>query len=163
MGNCEKCGKKIGFLEVECNDCFRIRRLQQGRPKEQLEREQAEYNQRVKSVILTTAPTLATYRILKTLDIVTSECVYGIGAFQDFFTNLSDIFGSRSKASQKYLREARITCLNELKMEAATLGANAVIAVDLDYSEFSGGGKSMLFLVASGTAVVVEKIDDEVP
>jgi uncharacterized protein YbjQ (UPF0145 family) len=25
--------------------------------------------------------------------------------------------------------------------------------VDLDYSEFSGGGKSMLFLVANGTAV----------
>jgi len=28
-----------------------------------------------------------------------------------------------------------------------------VIGVKLDYSEFSGGGKSMLFLVASGTAV----------
>ena len=35
----------------------------------------------------------------------------------------------------------------------------AVIAVDLDYSEFSGGGKSMLFLVASGTAVVAESLE----
>jgi len=27
------------------------------------------------------------------------------------------------------------------------------VGIDLDYSEISGGGKSMLFLVASGTAV----------
>ena len=36
-------------------------------------------------------------------------------------------------------------------------GANAVIGVDLDYSEISAQGKSMLFLVASGTAVKVVK------
>ena len=52
----------------------------------------------------------------------------------------------------------RETCLSELKVEADQLGANAVIGVDLDYSEISGGGKSMLFLVASGTAVVVEAV-----
>ena len=38
-----------------------------------------------------------------------------------------------------------------------TIGADAVIGVDLDYSEFSGGGKSMLFIVASGTAVKLKK------
>ena len=48
--------------------------------------------------------------------------------------------------------------MSELKKEADNIGANAVIAVDLDYSEISGGGKSMLFLVASGTAVKVEPI-----
>jgi hypothetical protein len=36
------------------------------------------------------------------------------------------------------------------------LGANAVVGVALDYSEFSGQGKSMLFLVASGTAVIIK-------
>jgi len=45
-----------------------------------------------------------------------------------------------------------------LKKEALLTGANAVIGVDLDYSEISGGGKSMLFLVASGTAVIIEPI-----
>ena len=43
--------------------------------------------------------------------------------------------------------------LNELKKEAYELGADGVIGVDLDYSEISGKGKGMLFLVASGTAV----------
>ena len=31
-----------------------------------------------------------------------------------------------------------------------------VVGVDLDYSEISGGGKSMLLVAASGTAVVAE-------
>ena len=66
---------------------------------------------------------------------------------------IRDIFGGRSAASQKILRDSRQTCLRELKIEAYELGADAVIGVDLDYQEFSGKGKGMLFLVASGTAV----------
>jgi uncharacterized protein YbjQ (UPF0145 family) len=78
--------------------------------------------------------------------------------FRDLFAGLTDIFGGRSASSQKILRDARKLCIRELKKEAAELGADAVIAVDLDYSEFSGGGKSMLFLVASGTAVKIEPL-----
>jgi len=37
--------------------------------------------------------------------------------------------------------------------EAYELGADGVIGIDLDYSEISGKGKGMLFLVASGIAV----------
>ena len=55
------------------------------------------------------------------------------------------------------LRDARKTCLTELRREALMIKANAVIGVDLDYSEISGKGKSMLFLVATGTAVRIEK------
>lgn len=58
---------------------------------------------------------------------------------------------------QTKLREARNTVLAELKREAHRIGADAVVAVDLDYGEISGGGKSMLFLVASGTAVRLSK------
>ena len=39
------------------------------------------------------------------------------------------------------------------KNVAAGLSADAVVGVDLDYNEISGGGKGMVFLVASGTAV----------
>ena len=87
---------------------------------------------------------------------MTAECVYGMNLFRDFFAGMSDTFDGRSETTQRALREARETCLRELRREAVRVGANAVIAVDLDYSEFSGQGKSMLFLVASGTAVEVE-------
>lgn len=115
-------------------------------------------------IILTTAPYIDGFRVIETLDIITSECVFGMNIIRDMFAAISDIFGGRSQASQKVLRDARVTCLRELRREATEMGANAVIAVDLDYSEFSGGGKSMLFLVASGTAVKIEEIttDDNI-
>lgn len=66
-----------------------------------------------------------------------------------------DIVGGRSEAVQKTMRDSRKTALYELKAEAHAVGANAVVAVDLDYVELSGAG-SMVMLVASGTAVVIE-------
>ncbi|WP_224962700.1 heavy metal-binding domain-containing protein [Geomonas subterranea] len=109
-------------------------------------------------VTLTTAPTLEGYRVIETVEIVTAECALGLGLISDLFTAVTDIVGGNSGSLQKALRHARQTCLEELKREAYEVGANAVIAVDLDYSEFSGQGKSMVFLVASGTAVKVEKM-----
>jgi|TARA_B110000438_G_scaffold60265_1_gene60479 uncharacterized protein YbjQ (UPF0145 family) len=104
-------------------------------------------------LILTTAPTVANQEIESELEIITAECVFGMNIFRDLFAGIRDIFGGRSTASQRVLKDARKTCLRELKIAAMELDADAVIAVDLDYQEFSGKGKGMLFLVASGTAV----------
>jgi len=110
-----------------------------------------------KDIILTTESILDGYRVIERKEIITAECVFGMNMFRDFFAGIRDIFGGRSSASQKVLRDSRRVCLTELRREALMSEANAVIAVDLDYSEISGDDKSMLFLVASGTAVVVEK------
>ena len=109
------------------------------------------------NVILTTESTPLDWRIAKRLDVITAECAFGMNLFRDLFADLRDIFGGRSASTQKVLRNARKTCLNELRREALMLGADAVIGIHLNYSEFSGGDKSMLFLVASGTAVKLEK------
>ena len=45
--------------------------------------------------------------------------------------------------------------MHELKSEAHEVAANAVVGDDLDYVELSAAG-SMVMLVASGTAVVIE-------
>jgi uncharacterized protein YbjQ (UPF0145 family) len=114
-----------------------------------------------KPIMITTETHLPDLKIKERLGIVTSECVFGMNIIKDAFAAISDMTGGRSKTTQKGLRDAKNTCLRELANEAKSLGADAVIAVDLDYSEFSGGGvfgeKSMLFLVASGTAVKLEK------
>tara|TARA_B100000029_G_C17512053_1_gene936656 strand:- start:963 stop:1559 length:597 start_codon:yes stop_codon:yes gene_type:complete len=123
----------------------------------QHEREQQEYRdklEKIKHIKLTTGYSFTDIQIEEEIGIVTAECVYGMNIFRDMFVGLRDFFGGRSKASQKVLRDARNTCLAELKIEAHDLGADGVIGIDLDYSEISGGGKSgMLLLVASGTAV----------
>ena len=84
-----------------------------------------------------------------------------MNVFRDMFASVRDFFGGRSEATQKVLKDARTTCLSELQKEAFECGADAVIAVDLDYSEFSGGGKSMLFLLASGTAVKLNDLSSD--
>ncbi|WP_423906779.1 YbjQ family protein [Candidatus Spongiihabitans sp.] len=101
------------------------------------------------------------FKIRKRLGIITAECVLGMNIFRDIFAGVRDIVGGRSEATQKVLGDLRITVLNELRKEAYALDANVVVGVDLDYSEFSGGGKSMLFLVASGTAVIAEMQDTQ--
>ena len=109
-----------------------------------------------KDLIVTTEPMMNEYRVTQRLEVITAECVFGMNLFKDFFASISDIFGGRSSSSQKVLRDARHTCLTELRREALIAGANAILAVDLNYNEISGDGKSMLFLVATGTAVVVD-------
>ncbi|MDA0305979.1 MAG: heavy metal-binding domain-containing protein [Proteobacteria bacterium] len=110
-----------------------------------------------KDIILTTESVLSGYDVTERLEIITAECVFGMNMFRDMFAGVRDIFGGRSSAAQKVLRESRRVCLTELRREALIAGANAVIGVDLAYNEISGDGKSMLFLVASGTACIVEK------
>lgn len=53
------------------------------------------------------------------------------------------------------LRQAKDTALREMQDQAALLGANAVVGVDLDY-ETVGDSGSMLMVTASGTAVRIE-------
>jgi len=160
--NCFECNaefsveKKHAGTEISCDECS----FRQIVPEETIEQiEQKEDDEAINKIILTTAPTLEGYQITETLEVITAECAFGMNIIMDVFASFTDFFGGRSNSTQRILRDARKKCLYELKREAATLGADAVIAVDLDYSEFSGKGKSMLFLVTSGTAVKVRNLE----
>lgn len=108
------------------------------------------------SHIILTTETVSPFEVEERLGIITAECVYGMNIFKDVFAAISDVFGGRSNFTQNLLKSARESVLLELRKEAYERGADAVVAVDLDYSEFSGGGKSMLFIVASGTAIKIK-------
>ncbi len=164
MVKCPKCQHVNADSSMNCSNCginieWAMENIGTGKQGKEMQ-DSHELDRRAQKIICTTAPSLEGYHVTKTLEVITAECVFGMNIFRDAFANLRDFFGGRSKASQKVLRDARKTCLWELKKEAAEIGADAVIAVDLDYSEFSGAG-SMLFLVASGTAVKVEPISIE--
>lgn len=111
---------------------------------------------KLQNIVLTTTPEVPNRRIAEVIDVITAESVFGVNLFQDLFSGVRDIVGGRAKGQQSILREARKVCLEELRMDAASIGADAVVGIDLDYSEISGGNKSMLILVASGTAVRLE-------
>ncbi len=114
-------------------------------------------NKYAADIVLTTALTVPGVKVTEVVEVISAECVYGMNIFRDVFAGFRDFFGGRSAATQNVLRDARRTALGELRREALILGADAVIAVDLDYQELSGGQKNgMLMLVASGTAVLVD-------
>jgi uncharacterized protein YbjQ (UPF0145 family) len=157
MATCSVCGKSYGLLggaSGRCDDCITA-----GRERLDPSRARAEdpaLRAKLDAIMLSTETAAPDLKIAARLGIVTAECAFGMNLFKDIFAVGRDIFGGRSASIQTALKDARNTALDELRLEASKLGANAVIAVDLDYSEISGGGKSMLFLVATGTAVRVE-------
>jgi uncharacterized protein YbjQ (UPF0145 family) len=90
--------------------------------------------------------------VRKYLGVVTGEVIVGANLFRDLFASVRDIVGGRSGAYEDVLARAREQALGEMRQRAATLGANAVIGVDLDY-EVLGANGSMLMVSATGTAV----------
>ena len=106
-------------------------------------------------MLATTTPTIEGKRINKYYGIVTGETIIGANLFRDFFASIRDIVGGRSGSYEEVLRQAKDTALREMQDQAALLGANAVVGVDLDY-ETVGDSGSMLMVTASGTAVRIE-------
>jgi uncharacterized protein YbjQ (UPF0145 family) len=102
----------------------------------------------------TTTNTLEGHPVREYLGIVTGEVIVGANLFRDLFASITDIVGGRSGKYEDVLARARKEALGEMEAEAARLGGNAVIGVDLDY-EVIGQNGSMLMVSASGTAVVV--------
>lgn len=106
-------------------------------------------------MLLTTTPSIEGRRISRYCGVVCGEAILGANVFKDLFAGLRDIVGGRSGTYERELQRARDIALEELQERATALGANAVIAIDLDY-EVLGRENGMLMVSASGTAVVVE-------
>jgi uncharacterized protein YbjQ (UPF0145 family) len=106
-------------------------------------------------MIVTTTNTIEGKKVTKYIGIVTGEAIIGANFVKDFFASITDIVGGRSGSYEKGLREAKDIALAELQENAQRMGANAVLAVDLDYETLGQGG-SMLMVSASGTAVITE-------
>jgi uncharacterized protein YbjQ (UPF0145 family) len=87
------------------------------------------------------------------LGVVTGEAIIGANIFRDLFASVRDIVGGRSATYEKALGEARDVAMAEMQKRAQELGANAVIAIDVDY-EVLGQNNGMLMVAVSGTAVV---------
>jgi len=104
-------------------------------------------------ILLSTTSHLEGRPVSRYLGIVTGEAIIGANIFRDMFATVRDIVGGRSATYEKGLAEARDLALGEMRQKAVALGANAVIAVDLDY-EVLGSNNGMLMVSASGTAVV---------
>jgi uncharacterized protein YbjQ (UPF0145 family) len=104
-------------------------------------------------MIVTSTESIDGSRITSYLGIVSGDAVMGTNIFKDLFASIRDIVGGRAASYENMLQEAKDTALAEMTDRAKALGADAVVAVDLDYEVIGGDNKTLLMVTANGTAV----------
>ncbi len=112
----------------------------------------AQANSGYESVVLT-SETARDIEVEKYLDIVTAECVFETNMVRSDFPRQ----GRRGSRSMSVVQDARKTVLDTLKQDAFRLGANTVIGLNIEYSEFTRGNQPMMMVVATGTAIRTSK------
>ena len=101
-------------------------------------------------MLKTTTPTIEGHTIAEYLGLVSGDAIVGANVFRDFFARVRDIVGGRAGGYENALRGAKEAALEDMEEEAAALGADAIVGIDLDYETV---GTSMLMVSVSGTAV----------
>lgn len=103
-------------------------------------------------MIVTTSYTIEGKTISDYLGIASGEVIYGANVFRDIFAGLRDVIGGRSQSYETVVRDGREAALADLAEQAAAMGADAAIGVDIDYQTVGKNG-TMLMVAAAGTAV----------
>lgn len=154
---CVNCGKKIGYgkgVRIEnqpvCVECEKEYRERTGKRKEIMEKG-------VKDIVITTTPAIEDKKIEEYLGVVSARAIMGVDIIADWMSSFRDAFGGRAGTLQRHMRISEETALQELKVEAAMLGGNAVVGISMDSEliETKSGGK-MVITAVHGTAVVAE-------
>ena len=161
MANCISCDKKMGFFDGDltnrCSDCIKNEVWPAGHEKQIQQQKRLKEAELAETILLTTetAPNL---NIIKRLDVVSAQAAFEINNFKDLFVGFMNPAEGRSNELEKQLDGLRTKSTRNLKVKAYEIGANAIVAVDLDLSTVTIGGISMM-MMASGTAVVIGETD----
>lgn len=145
---CESCGKTAGFLggmlftKIKEKDYCAVCA-------------QKHLDDAISKIQITTTLNIDGYRVKRYIDIESIEIVIGTGIFSEIGGTISDFFGARSSAFEEKLQKAKETAFKKLKYKAFEKDGNAVIGIDLDYTEFSG---NRIGLMVNGTIVEIEPI-----
>lgn len=118
----------------------------------QVEMTRAQLGQTARNVLLTTEAILPGAEVER-LGVVTGTCIYGQHVGRDIVAALTDFVGGRATGIEKLFAEARTAALDDMRTEAARLGADTILALQISHQEMSAGGKSMVMVFATGTAV----------
>jgi uncharacterized protein YbjQ (UPF0145 family) len=155
MPKCAKCGNGVSIFVADlgggenvCDQCKEKVRVVALAKAQELER-------LAERVILTTTHSVEGHVIQDYVGIESIEYVIGTGVFSEMTGNIADFFGARSKGFEKKLQVAKQQAMMALKMLAVQKGANAVVGVDIDYTEFSG---NRVGLILNGTLVRTQRI-----
>ena len=105
-------------------------------------------------MLVTTTDTVQNKSIEVYLGIVTAEVVYGTNVLKDFFAGIRDTLGGRTGSYERVFEKGQQKAIEELKLRAQKLNADAVIGIEIDTGTINVDNKGVLLLItATGTAV----------
>lgn len=162
---CTGCGTKIGFIstvEIEnkkfCDPCAQEEKVKI--KEEQQQRMEITPEQR-QAVIVATTHTLEGHRIESYITIINVQVILGVDAWRDMMGSIRSWWGGRAKGLEKELQGGFSMALDDLKIEAVLVGADAVIGIEFDggmeVAGDVGSNDKMMVVTATGTAVKLGK------
>jgi len=114
------------------------------------------YKKLLDKIIITTTHSVEGYEITEYIDIESAEVVIGTGIVSEWISDIQDSWGMRSTVFEQKLAEAKSITLSKIKYAALSKGGNAVVGMDIDYTEFTG---NKIGVIISGTIVNIAKIE----
>lgn len=161
MGMCKSCGKvfnAIDMVDGVCKNCLAPEIVEAQEAKQAkldvLKNNKVEI---LNSILLTTETTLD-LPIEKRIDLISSECVYGMNIIKDLFSFVRDIVGGRIGSIENALKEARAEIIADMKQQAYLMDGDAVIAVRIEHTYNNTNSGSILSVFATGTVVKLQRI-----
>ena len=106
-------------------------------------------------MILTTTSAIEGHTIREYKGVVFGKVITGVNFLKDFAASIRNFVGGRSGSYENELVKARQNAMDEMAERARSMGANAVVGIDIDY-EVLGADNGMLMVTASGTAVIID-------
>jgi uncharacterized protein YbjQ (UPF0145 family) len=106
------------------------------------------------SMLISTTPFIEGRPVQDYKGAIYAQSILGANVVLDLMAAIRDFIGGHSKSYERVLARAREDAMKNLVKEAEKLGANAILAVDLDYNTVGPNG-SMMMVSVSGTAVVL--------
>jgi len=106
-------------------------------------------------MLITTTSSIEGKIIKQYRGVVFGEVINGVNFVRDFTAGITNVLGGRATEYEEELVDTRAEALNEMIKRAEKIGANGIIGVKVDYETIGQNG-SMLMVVASGTAVIIE-------
>jgi uncharacterized protein YbjQ (UPF0145 family) len=97
-------------------------------------------------------------RDYEVIGMVTGQATAGTGVISEFTSAFTDLFGAQSGRYNQKIKYSEQLCAAQIRQQTLDSGGNAIVGVDIDYSEV-GGDKGMLMVCMAGTAVKINNTD----
>ncbi|MFA6143653.1 MAG: heavy metal-binding domain-containing protein [Sulfurimonas sp.] len=161
MGMCRKCGQVYGVFDMVdgvCKYCLNPELINEAKEsKSKYEVLEADKKRIFNEIIITTEG-MVDLPIAKRINVISSECVYGMNFMKDMFAFVRDIVGGRINSIEFALKEARAEIIADLRQQAYLMNGDAVIAVKIEHTYNNANSGSILSVFATGTVVKLQKI-----